>query len=61
MRHNNEPEKPRVYIEYDTTESGGEALDPDDRWSSHEPIHTTLEVKHSRRAITTTTSSHPST
>ncbi len=46
MRHNNEPEKPRVYIEYDTTESGGEVLDPNDRWSSHEPIHTTLHVLH---------------
>lgn len=29
----------RVYIEYDESRSGGEAIDPEEEWSSHEDVN----------------------
>lgn len=33
----------RLYIEYTEYESGGEAIDPEDRWSSREDAHKEVE------------------
>lgn len=40
-----QPELPRVYIEYTSDSSGGDSIDPSDRWSDRTDQHVTLEVK----------------
>lgn len=42
MSKNKKESLPRVYIEYDESRTGGEIIDPNDKWSSREDVDVTV-------------------